>query len=110
MLNGPVHAERPDYIDFGLTVKPLPHLTLGFSGYYKFAANYVDEGQFGAPVLLTAFNYAYAQVKGFEFLANYDYGPWSLYTNLAWSRASVIGLNSGQFNASQAELDYIAVN
>jgi outer membrane receptor protein involved in Fe transport len=110
MLNDPVRAERSDYIDFGLTVKPLPHLELGFSGYYKFAENYVDEGQFGAPVLLSAFNYAYAQVKGFEVFASYDDGPWSIYANLAWSRVSVIGFTSAQFNASQAELDYIAVN
>lgn len=109
-LNDPVRAERSDYIDFGLTAKPLPHLALGFSAYYKFAQNYVDEGQFGAPVLMTAFNYAYAQARGFEVFASYDEGPWSLYANLAWSRVSVIGFNSAQFNASPAELDYIALN
>jgi len=106
--NDPVRAERADYFDVGLTVKPAKGLTVGFSGYYKFAQNLLDEGQFGAPISLTSFNYAYAQVKGFELFASYDEGPWSLYGNLAWSRTSATNINSAQFNFEQAELDYIA--
>lgn len=106
--NDPVRAERSNYFDVGLTVKPAEGLTIGFSGYYKFAENYLDKGQFGAPIFLTAFNYADAQVKGFELFANYDKGPWSLYGNLAWSHVSSINIKSAQFNFEQAELDYIA--
>lgn len=108
--NDPVKAERSDNIDIGLTVKPVDGLTLGFSGYYKWAVNYLDKGQFGAPVFLTAFNYSNAQVKGFELFANYDKGPWSLYGNVAWSHASAINITSAQFNFEQADLDYIANN
>lgn len=108
--NDAVRAERSDNFDVGLTVKPVDGLTIGFSGYYKFAENYLDKGQFGAPVFQTAFNYANAQVAGLELYANYDNGPWSLYGNVAWSRTSAININSAQFNFEQADLDYIANN
>lgn len=108
--NSAVRAERSNNFDVGLTVKPADGLTVGFAGFYKFAQNYLDKGQFGAPIFLTAFNYSYAQVKGFEVSANYDRGPWSLYGNIAWSKVSVKKINSAQFNFEQAELDYIANN
>jgi outer membrane receptor protein involved in Fe transport len=110
LTNDPVRAERSDNIDVGLTVKPVDGLTVGFSGFYKWAENYLDKGQFGAPVFQTAFNYSNAQVRGFELFANYDKGPWSLYANLAWSQVNAININSAQFNFEQAELGYIASN
>ena len=109
-LNSPVKAERSDNFDVGLTVKPLDGFTVGFAGYYKFAQNYLDKGQFGAPITLASFNYAYAQVAGWELFTNYDKGPWSAYANLAWTRTSATNINSAQFNFEQAELDYIANN
>ncbi len=110
VTNDPVRAERSDNIDVGLTVKPLDGLTIGFSGFYKWAENYLDKGQFGAPIFQTAFNYSNAQVRGFELFANYDKGPWSLYANLAWSQVNSININSAQFNFEQAELAFIAGN
>jgi outer membrane receptor protein involved in Fe transport len=106
-INDPVRAERSDYFDVGLTVKPMEGLTLGFAGYYKFAENYLDKGQFGAPIQLASFNYANAQVKGFELYANYDQGPWSVYGNLAWSKVSATKINSAQYNFSPEDLSYI---
>ena len=105
--NDPVRAERSDYFDVGLTVKPVDGLTIGFSGYYKIAENYLDKGQFGAPIQLASFNYANAQVKGFELYANYDQGPWSVYGNLAWSKVSATKINSAQYNFSPEDLSYI---
>ncbi len=106
-INDPVKAERSDYFDVGLTVKPMEGLTLGYAGYYKFAQNYLDKGQFGAPIQLASFNYANAQVKGFELYANYDQGPWSVYGNLAWSKVSATKINSAQYNFSPEDLSYI---
>ena len=106
--NSPVKAERADYFDVGVTLKPIEGLTYGFSGYYKFAQNLLDEGQFGAPISLTSFNYANAQVKGFELFTTYDQGPWSVFANLAWSRTSASNITSAQFNFSPNELNYIA--
>jgi outer membrane receptor protein involved in Fe transport len=110
MTNDPVRAERSDNIDVGLTVTPVDGLTVGFSGFYKWAENYLDKGQFGAPIFQTAFNYSNAQVRGFELFANYDKGPWSLYANLAWSQVNSINITSSQFNFEQADLDFIASN
>ena len=106
--NSPVKAERADYFDVGVTLKPIEGLTYGFSAYYKFAQNLLDEGQFGAPISLTSFNYANAQVKGFELFTTYDQGPWSVFANVAWSRTSASNINSAQFNFSPDELNYIA--
>lgn len=70
----------------------------------KLATNLIDEGQFGAPIILTAFNYAQGRVVGVEMTARYDYGPWSLYGNLAWSRGMGKNITSAQFNFEPDEL------
>jgi outer membrane receptor protein involved in Fe transport len=108
--NDPVKAERMNYFDAGVTVKPLRGLTLGLGAYYKIAQNSLDEGQFGAPITLTSFNYANAIIKGVEFAASYDEGPWSVYFNGAFSNGIANKINSAQFNFGAAELAYIASN
>ncbi|MGH8431529.1 MAG: TonB-dependent receptor, partial [Solimonas sp.] len=108
--NDPVRAERADYFDVGVTVKPLRGLTLGLSAYYKIAQNLLDEGQFGAPIVLTSFNYGDAIVKGVEFNVSYDDGPWNLYFNGAFGNGIGRNINSAQFNFGAAELAYIANN
>ena len=59
--NDPVRAERAHYFDVGFEVQPIDGLKLGFDAYYKIATNLLDEGQFGAPIILTSFNYATAR-------------------------------------------------
>jgi outer membrane receptor protein involved in Fe transport len=108
--NDPVRAERADYFDVGVTVKPIRGLTVGLSAYYKIAQNLLDEGQFGAPITLTSFNYANAIVKGVEFNASYDEGPWSVYFNGAFGNGIGNNINSAQFNFGAAELAYIGNN
>jgi outer membrane receptor protein involved in Fe transport len=110
VLNDPVKAERSHYFDAGFSLKPLAGLTLGFDAYYKIAQNLLDEGQFGAPIVLSSFNYANAQVKGVELSASYDDGPWSIYANAAWSEAKGSNINSAQFNFQSDDLAYIAQN
>ena len=105
-----MRAERADYFDVGVTAKPLRGLTVGLSAYYKIAQNLLDEGQFGAPISLTSFNYANAIVKGVEFNASYDEGPWSVYFNGAFGNGIGTNINSAQFNFGAAELAYIANN
>jgi outer membrane receptor protein involved in Fe transport len=110
LLNNPVKAERSHYFDGGFSVKPLPGLTVGVDAYYKIATNLIDEGQFGAPIILTPFNYADANIKGVELTASYDRGPWSVYGNIAWSQAKGTNINSAQFNFAAADLAFIAQN
>jgi outer membrane receptor protein involved in Fe transport len=108
--NDPVRAERSNYFDVGVRQVIIPGLTVGVDAYYKIAKNLIDEGQFGAPIIQTAFNYAEARVSGVEFTASYDRGPWSLYANLAYSRAMGKNIVSAQFNFSPDELAFISQN
>jgi outer membrane receptor protein involved in Fe transport len=102
-----VRAERSHYFDAGISQIVITGLTVGVDAYYKQSKNLIDEGQFGAPIILTAFNYARGQQSGVELTASYDRGPLSLYANLAWSRAIGKDINAAQYNFSVAELAYI---
>ena len=99
-----VRAERSNYFDVGVSQLVVPGLTIGVDAYYKQSKNLIDEGQFGAPIVLTAFNYAQGQQSGVEWTGSYDRGPLSLYANLAYSRAMGKNIDSAQFNFSPAEL------
>ena len=66
-------SERDNYFDLGVQWKI--GLTLGVDAYYKQAKNLLDEGQFGAPIILTPFNYAEGYARGVEFSANYVAKP-----------------------------------
>jgi outer membrane receptor protein involved in Fe transport len=70
-----VKADRSHYFDLGVSQVVIPGLTIGLDGYYKLSRNLIDEGQFGAPIILTAFNYAKGRVGGVEFTLSYDQGP-----------------------------------
>jgi TonB dependent receptor len=103
-----VRAERSHYFDVGINQILLPHLIVGLDGYYKLARDLIDEGQFGAPIILTAFNYAKAHVTGAVLTISYDEGPWSVYGNAAYGRAVGTDIVSAQFNFAPDELAYIA--
>jgi outer membrane receptor protein involved in Fe transport len=103
-----VRAERAHYFDVGATQIVLPGLKLGLDAYYKIAKHLIDEGQFGAPIILTPFNYARGYATGVELTTSYDIENWSLYGNLAVARAMGKKIESSQFNFAQDELDYIA--
>ncbi|MFT8656326.1 MAG: TonB-dependent receptor [Acetobacter papayae] len=105
--NNTVKAERDHYFDAGIEQTILPGLRVSFDAYYKLAKNMIDEGQFGAPIILSGFNYRKGQVNGYEVAVSYDHGPLSLYGNFAWSRAIGKDITSAQFNFSPADLSYI---
>jgi outer membrane receptor protein involved in Fe transport len=108
--NDPVRAERSNYYDVGISQIVIPGLTVGVDAYYKISNNLIDEGQFGAPIILAAFNYAQGRQEGVELTASYDSGPWSVYGNLAWSRAMGKDIVSAQFNFGPDELAFISNN
>ncbi|HZK92370.1 MAG TPA: TonB-dependent receptor [Stellaceae bacterium] len=103
-------AERDHYFDIGATQIVLPGLRVVVDGYYKIARNLLDEGQFGAPILLTPFNYAKGRVRGAELSVTYDRDNLLLYGNFAASKAQGEDIDSAQFNFSPADLAYIADN
>jgi hypothetical protein len=108
--NSPVRAERSHYLDAGISQVVVPGLTVGVDSYYKISNDLIDEGQFGAPIILTAFNYAHGLQEGVELTASYDHGPWSVYGNLARSRAMGEDIVSAQYNFTASELAFIANN
>ena len=103
-------AERDHYFDIGVTQIVVPGLKVGVDAYYKIATNLLDEGQFGAPIILTPFNYAKGRVRGAELSVSYDKDNWSLYGNFAASKAEGEDIRSAQFNFSPDDLAYIANN
>ncbi len=104
-------AERANYYDLGVQQKLLDKtLTLGVDSFYEQAQHLIDEGQFGAPIILTPFNYRYGLIGGVEFTANYTINNFSAYLNSAWQAAHGKGVESAQFNFDQPSLDYIASN
>jgi len=104
-------AERANYYDLGVQQKLLDKtLTLGVDSFYEQAQHLIDEGQFGAPIILTPFNYRYGLIGGVEFTANYTIHNFSVYLNSAWQAAHGKQVESAQFNFSQDDLNYIASN
>ena len=107
----PPVAERSDYYDFGVQQKVLADaLTLGVDAYGQTAQHLIDEGQFGAPIVLTPFNYRYGRIGGIEFTGNYARNAFSAYANLAFQSAKGKDVESSQFNFSADDLAYIANN
>jgi outer membrane receptor protein involved in Fe transport len=105
-LNDTPRSERDDYFDIGVSQR-VGRLTLGVDAYDKQARHLIDEGQFGAPIILTPFNYRRGYARGVEFSANYAQGPLTAYANLAISRAKGKDIESSQFNFDPADLAYI---
>ncbi len=102
-------AERQDYYDVGVQqrVSQVTGLTLGVDAYYRNSHNLIDEGQFGAPIILTPFNYRYGYIHGVEFSGNYAHGPWLAYANFAWAKAQGKDIVSSQFSFDPGDLAYI---
>lgn len=110
-LDTPPFAARANYYDFGVQQKLLDSaLTLGVDSYYEQAQHLIDEGQFGAPIILTPFNYRYGLIGGVEFSANYSVQDLSVYGNLSFQAAHGKGIESAQFNFSQNKLNYVTDN
>jgi len=103
-------AEQANYYDIGVQQKVSRRITVGVDTYYKQSHNLIDEGQFGAPIILTPFNYAHGKQYGAELTGNYTAEALSAYMNLAYQSAKGKDIDSAQFNFTQAELNYIAQN
>jgi len=103
-----VRSERDNYYDVGITREICKGFQLGLDGYYKDAQHLLDEGQFGAALVFTPFNYATGTVYGLELNASYRGKHLAGYANAAYSQAQGKQIESGEFNFAQDELDYIA--
>jgi outer membrane receptor protein involved in Fe transport len=101
-------SERANYYDIGVEQRVNKALTVGIDSYYKTSTNLIDEGQFGAPIILTPFNYAQGRQYGVELTSSLTIGHFTAYANGAWSQAQGRDIVSSQFNFNPQELAYIA--
>src|SRR5271165_909280 len=106
-LDSTPKAERAHYFDVGATQIILPGLKAGVDAYYKIASDLIDEGQFGAPVFFTPFNYQKGLVKGIELTLSYELDNWSFYGNFSAGQELAKNIISGQFNFSADDLAFI---
>jgi len=101
-------AEQANYYDIGVQQKIDDRITVGLDSYYKQSHNLIDEGQFGAPIILTPFNYTYGKQYGVELSSSYTAEDFTAYLNLAWQSARGKNIDSAQFNFGADDLAYIA--
>ncbi len=105
--DGRILPERSNYFDAGAEHVFSPAFKLGVDGYWKIARDLIDEGQFGAPIIESVFNYAHANVLGLELTGSYQHGDFSAYGNLSVGREKASQIVSQQFNFDPAALAYI---
>ena len=103
-------AERADYYDIGVNQVVADGLTVGLDTYDKQSHNLIDEGQFGAPIILTPFNYQTGRQYGVELTGTYVSGAFSAYANAAYERAAGKNIVTSEFNFSADDLAYIATH
>jgi outer membrane receptor protein involved in Fe transport len=96
-LDDPVKPERSHYFDVGVDQTVLPGLTMGVDAYYKIAKDMLDDGQFGAAVVLTQFNYARGYSEGGEYKLKYTNGNFSAYANFAYNITKAIDVETNQY-------------
>jgi outer membrane receptor protein involved in Fe transport len=106
--SSPVKAERAHYFDAGITEGFTRSFSMGVDAYYKEARDLIDEGQFGAALIFSPFNYARGNQYGVEVTANYAAGGFSAYANFGFERGTGEKIVSGQFLFSPDELAFIA--
>jgi len=106
----PVLPERSNVFDVGVVQKiyAIPGLEVGVDAYYKTARDQIDDGQFGAAYVLTAFNFDRGKNVGVELKSSYTNGNFRAYANLAWARQLATGIVSNQFLFDPDTLAYIA--
>ncbi|HXK22540.1 MAG TPA: TonB-dependent receptor [Myxococcota bacterium] len=101
-----VTVERAHYFDLGILQQILPQWQVGLDGYYKLAKDQLDDGQFGAALVFSPFNYEKGTIYGVELTSNYQLGALSAYGNLALSYAKGRNASSAQFLWEADELAY----
>ncbi|WP_375380895.1 TonB-dependent receptor [uncultured Sphingomonas sp.] len=107
LVNTTPFAERQHYIDLGIQQKLSAAFTVGVDGYLRYSKNLIDEGQFGAPIVLTPFNYYRGNIHGVEANASYAAHGLLAYANFAYAKAQGKDITSSQFDFDPADLAYI---
>ena len=102
-----VKPERAHYFDAGITEQFTRSLFVGVDAYYKEARNLIDEGQFGAALIFSPFNYAHGNQYGVDVTANYAQGGFNAYANFSFQRGTGEQITSGEFLFAPDRLAFI---
>ncbi len=103
-------AERANYFDAGMQQQIMDGLIVGIDTYYKISRDMIDEGQFGAPIILTPFNYAKGKQYGAELTADYTAGNLNAYANLSVEHAMGKDWITSQFSFDPSAFAYVQDN
>jgi outer membrane receptor for ferrienterochelin and colicins len=103
-------AERANYYDIGAQQQIIDGLIVGLDSYYKLSHNLIDEGQFGAPIILTPFNYRKGKQYGAELTADYTKDNLNIYANLALEHAVGLGWETSEFSFDPGQFAYSQAN
>ena len=109
-LNDTPKAERADYYDIGVNQVLGDNWAIGLDAFDKQSRNLIDEGQFGAPIILTPFNYRAGRQYGVEFTGSYRGDDFATYLNASYTRAAGKDIVSSQFQFDPGDLATIANN
>ncbi len=100
-------AEKADYYDVGVSQQVTDALKLAIDSYMKHSSDLIDEGQFGAPIILQPFNYARGRQMGVELTGDYTAGNFTAYGNVAVARAAGEDWITSQFSFDPVDLAYV---
>jgi outer membrane receptor protein involved in Fe transport len=107
LVDNTTSPERSHYFDAGVT-QNLPYgIKLDLDSYYKKSTDLIDEGQFGATLVFTPFNYQKGRQYGVEFTTSWNRENFTWYSNFAYSVAQGNNIVSNQFLFGSDELVYI---
>ena len=90
--------------------KVLPGLELGADLYLKMTRNQINQGQFGAALVLNGFNYERGINTGVELKAIYTDGDLRAYANLAWATQRGNNVVTNQYLLDADEFAYTRNN
>ncbi len=102
-----VKPERAHYFDAGITEQFTRFFSVGVDAYYKEGRDLIDEGQFGAALIFSPFNYAHGNQYGVDVTANYAQGGFNAYANFSFQRGTGEEITSGQFLFAPDRLAFI---
>jgi hypothetical protein len=83
---------------------------MGLDAYYKQAKDMIDDGQFGAAVVLTQFNYARGYSEGGEFKMKYNNGNFNAYANFSYNITRAIDVESNEYLIDATDFAYLQHN
>jgi opacity protein-like surface antigen len=106
----PMQPERSNVYDIGVVQKVLPGLELGADVYLKMTRNQINQGQFGAALVLSGFNYERGLNSGVELKARYTDGNLRAYANWAWATQLGNNVVTAQYLLGSDELAYTQNN